>query len=408
VQHNRKSYIFFVGLPILLLCGIVYATFNSVNVPLKASYRSEHDIFEARNQITLDFELSKPVSTTLFLESSYGNTVLESDNGSFALPVFISRKRGKLKYTLLHNKKVLLTGDIEIIPNRKTPVVLESYIGPPSILAGGHDYTMQSVIPTDSYDNPLPDSTAIQVQHQFLDLERYKTIYTKDLLGWIRIFSYPKSGRILLSSKVEETTSKEFSVEVYPWLPVDFEITSSRKHNYADGNQITHFTTSILRDQYGNIVSDGTLVDAYIYPKNGTVLRTQGKTVNGQALLKMLHPDHAETWRIKAFVEGIAESNTLTLDYVSVIDDFDVSFHQKKRRIRVGPLFSFMGQLIPDGAVVTLKIFRQGQKIETKVKTSFEGKVEFWLDKDFYPNGKYTVVVNAMGIQKEFKDMQLQ
>ena len=37
----------------------------------------------------------------------------------------------------------------------------------------------------------------------------------------------------------------------------------------------------------------------------------------------MIHPDHAETWNIKAYVKGISESNTISLRYTQVIEDLE-------------------------------------------------------------------------------------
>ena len=196
-------------------------------------------------------------------------------------------------------------------------------------------------------------------------------------------------------------------MEIFPSLPENFEIKSSRKHAYADGNQITEFITSILKDEHGNIVSDGTLVEFVIKNANGFMLQTQGSTINGQAIGKILHPNHKDTWQIKAYVMGMAESNVLTIDYIQVLDDFDVKFENNNREITIGPLVSFMEQLIPDGALVKLDIFKDAKKIDTKIETSSDGMVKFWLEEGFYVSGDYDIQIKALGIQKEYKNITL-
>ncbi len=372
---------------------------------------TKEKVFKAGSAIILKFKLSASAKTQLFLHSSYGSTAIDSDmseGNQFTIPTFITDKKGIVTYKLFHQSKILAQGEIQITSNDKTQIFLESYIGPPSITAGRKDYTMQVVVPTDSYDNPLPDSTAVVMKHQFLNIVKERILYSKDMIGWTNIFSDDQSGRLLLFSKVGTTVSEESSVDVFPALPRNFKISSKRKHVYADGNQITQFITSVIKDEYDNIISDGTLVDFVIKDRNGLLLHTQGITINGQAIAKMLHPDQKETWEVKAYVSGMAESNVLKIEYTQVLDDFKVQFNSNNREVIIGPLQSFMEQLIPDGAVVRINIFKEDKKIDAKIKTSSEGMVRFLLQDGFYPNGNYDIQINALGVQKEYKNIILQ
>ncbi|WP_241507287.1 hypothetical protein [Aquimarina sediminis] len=407
----KRKHIFLV-LVTSLFCVISIAFTTSVKETkrISATLLTDQRVFEAGNSIVLNFKFNKPVRASLFAHSSFGSTIIEPDKiggSQFTIPEFIANKKGVLSYKLVYQSDILFQGKIHIRSNAATKVNLETYIGPPSILAGGWDYTMQVVIPTDSYDNTLPDSTDVLIKHQFLDIEKERVLHSKDMIGWARIFSYTESGRMALSSKVKETVSKETSIEVFPWLPEDFTINSHRKHEYADGNQVTEFTTSVLKDKYDNVVSNGTLVEFVIKDTKGVLLHTQGSTINGQAIAKILHPDHKETWQISAYVHGMAESNTITLDYTPVINDFEVVFNQDNRKIKIGPLISFMGQLIPDGAIVKMDIFKGNKKIDTKVKTSSEGIVRFILQEGFYVSGDYNIHINALGVHKEYKNITL-
>ncbi|OED43639.1 hypothetical protein AB832_02465 [Flavobacteriaceae bacterium (ex Bugula neritina AB1)] len=397
-----------IGLLVVLICSISFTTRLIAIEQVSAILENQQKSYTAGDRIILGFRLSQSVNTQLFLHSSFGSVLLDSDTGSFTLPDFISKKKGVLTYQLFYNSKVIYDGVIKIIANRSTPVRLETYIGPPSILVGGEDYTMQVVIPTDLYDNPLSDSTAIDTRYQFLENEKEKRVYTSDMIGWHRIYSDDKAGRLLIASNVKKKTSKEFSVEMLPGLPSDFRIYSSRNHKYADGNQITTFTTSVLKDAYNNVVSNGTRVDFSIKSKNENVLHTQGSTVNGVATAKILAPDYQVVWQVKAYVSGMAESNVLNLEYKPAIDNLEVNFAKKNREIRIGPLLSFMGQLIPDGAIVSIEISKQGAFIDKKILTSSYGEVIFRLEEGFYPSGDYDLKIQSMGLQKEFKSIILQ
>lgn len=96
-------------------------------------------VFEAGNPIVLDFKLNTSVRTQLFIHSSFGSNVIDPDThdtARFTVPEFMAKKKGLVSYTLLGESGSLYEGEIRIISNTKTKVHLESYIGPPSIIAG--------------------------------------------------------------------------------------------------------------------------------------------------------------------------------------------------------------------------------------------------------------------------------
>ncbi len=364
--------------------------------------------FEAGTIINLAFRTSGV--TQLYCHSSYGNVMLnpnlELGNSFYTLPDFLSKKKGIIDYNLIIKGKILCSGSIHIISATKH-TILESYVGPPSISAGGHDFTMMVVIPTDEYDNPLADGIAATIKHQFLESIYVDEVVTKDFIFWKNIFSKETSGRFLISGEINNVSSKEYSIEIFPAQPTDFTIDYFRKHEYADGNQITTFSTSVIKDTYGNIASDGTLVDLVIKNKKGNILNAQGSTIKGIATIEVLHPDDEEIWTVSAYVSGMATSNTITLEYASITNEIPVQLSEQNRKISVGPLKSFMNQIIPDGAIVRLHISQQGNIIETKISTSRNGIVEFLLPEGFYKSGKYSFTIEALGIKKSFNDVEL-
>ena len=196
--------------------------------------------------------------------------------------------------------------------------------------------------------------------------------------------------------------SKEFTVEVYPSTATNFEIKYNRTHKYADGNQIIEFKTSEIKDAYNNTVSNGTIVNFLIQNKEGTQLQTQGSTNNGIARASILHPDKESSWTAQAFIYGVATSNTTNLSFEAVVKDFLVEFKDGNRKIKVGPLLSYMNQLIPDGAIVQLNIYKNNTLFETLRTTSRLGYAEFKLIKDQYPKGNYSFEIKAFGITKNY------
>ncbi len=103
----------------------------------------------------------------------------------------------------------------------------------------------------------------------------------------------------------------------------------------------------------------------------------------------------------------MSESNSITLSYKQVIKSFDIIFSKDNRTITVGPLISFMDQMIPDGLQVNLTIFQNNQKTETIYKTSKNGLVTFLLKQGLYKNGIYNFKVQTAGITKNIQAKKL-
>ncbi len=362
--------------------------------------------FVAGDTITLEFSFEGHSEVILYCSNSYGSIILKPELDTtlnFKIPEFISNKSGIANWEL-RSDKTLISGQLRISPKSEIEK-METYIGPPSIEAGGTDYTMLVSIPTDDLDNPLIDSTQIVVKHQFLEQQVVDEIYTKHGLGYKNLYSYKKRGRILLNTECLGLNSKEFDVNVVPAIPTNFSISADRIHNYADGNQITTFKTSIIKDRFNNTVSDGTFVTFFITNKSGYKASTAGTTINGIAIAKMLHPDHEAQWAIKAYIEGMANSEPITLNYEQAISDFEVSFSDNNRLITIGPLQSFMQQYIPDGLNVYLNIYKDGKLEDQILEQSIDGFANFKLNVDRYPKGTYTIEVKTAGLIKSFPNL---
>ncbi len=398
----RNKYIYLSLLALILSSS--FTLLQNSKVTQTFTLETTQTEFEAGSPVALKFSTSRETAPLLYCSSSYGSTLIVPTYKSkfliYDMPLNISSKIGFVNWKLIYEDSSV-SGKFQIHPKKEVSS-METYIGPPSIEAGGTDYTMLVVIPTDSLDNPFPENTLVLAKHQFLNSEKNEEIFTKDLISYKTIYSQKESGRLLVSSEALGINSKEFSVAVFPAIPIDFKISATRPHDYADGNQQTTFSTSILVDQHNNIVSDATYVTFFITNEKGNILKTSGATINGVATSKMIHPDYETEWSVKAYVDGIAESELIILRYKQVIKDFEVVFSENNREITVGPLQSFMKQIIPDGFQVKLLIYKNNTLFNTETKTSFEGLVNFNLKPDIYKNDSYTIVIKTAGLEKTF------
>jgi hypothetical protein len=404
-MNIKYTYLFFISYFLFLGNPVGTEIYSEKTIELITT----KTVFTAGEKIVLEFATNKITTTQLYCSNSYGSTLLIAETKenklSFTIPSHYGSKRGVVNWKLITGEN-LITGNFTIIP-KETPVSLETYIGPPSIIAGGTDYTMYVVIPTDDLDNPLKQNTKVNFQQQFLSKEKKESILTNNLIAYKNIYSPLKSGRILLSSAAFELNSKEYSINIMPAIGTDFIISSDRNHKYADGNQITTFSTSIIKDTNNNIVSDGSYVEFFIKNKKGNVLKTSGKTINGVAFAKIIHPEFEDEWTVKAYITGVSESNEIKLIFKQVIENFKVQFSKNSRDINVGPLQSFMNQMMPDGLKVTLLILKNGKLVDSIIKKSIDGFVNFELDANIYPDETYDIKISTAGINKVFNSKKL-
>ncbi|AXT56779.1 hypothetical protein D1815_13880 [Aquimarina sp. AD1] len=368
--------------------------------------------YTAGEEIILKFKTEESSEISLIVKSSYGISVLNSQekegNLVFKIPPFLSQKRGIINYKLVHNLQEIYSGSLYIRASKMITEPLESYLGPTSITAGGKDYGMFTVIPSDTYDNPIRDSTLVTIKHQFLDLEKDADLFINDFIVWKNIYSYQKSGRILVSANTDNLASKEFTLNVFPAQAQDFELKVSKKHEYADGNQIVKFFTSEIKDEYGNTISDGRIVEFSILTNHNEQLRASGTTIKGVATGYMIHPAKASSWTAQAFIPEMADSDQLTLEFKPAVTDYTITFDKGKRNIKVGAILSFMNQIIPDGAMISLHVYNNDTLTDTFTEFSSKGFVDFYLSNDFFPAGEYTLEVTGMGITKKYDHIVLE
>ncbi|PWK23202.1 putative secreted protein (Por secretion system target) [Maribacter polysiphoniae] len=361
--------------------------------------------YNAGDTITLRFKSNQKTGSALVVRNALGSSLLEPvmKEGllEFQMPPDYSQKAGICRWEFVTPREKSISGTLQIAPNTTEETLIESYLGPRSITAGNIDFSMFVIVPTDIYDNTFADGTDITVKHQFKETIFENEIEIKNSMAWTKIGTTAKAGRILVTASCNHTDSKELTTLVYPSNAIDFTITSKRDHQYADGNQIITFSSSVITDQFNNIISDGTLVSFLIEDKTGNLLQTSGSTLNGIATAKLLHPVEEQTWKVTAYITGIAKSNTITIDFEAAVKDYTISFPEDKRTVFVGPIKSFMNQDIPDGLVIQLAIYNsQSQLLETKMTTSKNGLAKFRLPPDFFENGIYHLQIKSAGITK--------
>lgn len=336
----------------------------------------------------------------LILKNAYGSTAIKAEaNSVFKVPQFMADKSGILKWKFVDQKK-LRSGEINIIP-RTTPKLIETYFGPRSIQAGDDDFSMLVSIPTDSLDNPLADGTAVSISEYFQGNLVEQEFKMEHMFAWKNVTTREKAGKITVATSAASVAGKEMITNVYPSLASDFSISTVSEHLYADGNQVLQLITSTITDEFGNIVSDGTSVEFVAETRNDLKLKTSASTVNGVATAQLLHPEVPSTWKIQANVTGMAISNMVIVEFEPVLTE--IPYHINDREIKVGPLKSYMNQLLPDGADVYLLLQLENKGSYREKLPTRDGKVNFSIPRTIDLHDIREIIVESMEVQQKLE-----
>ena len=366
---------------------------------------TERQIHKAGDAILLTFPADEETVPSLMVTNALGSTILngkKSENEwQYLWPDFLSQQSGIASWVLLKSQGPLPSGHIQIEPADNRQSLIETYLGPKSIRAGGVDETMLVAVPTDAYDNLLPEGSPLVIMQQIGDQRQTESLQIGKGLAWKKLYSSRKAGILLASASFEDSQSKELTVQVLPANAVNFGISADRPHEFADGHQLLTLSTSIIRDDFGNPISDGTLVNFVVRNNAGAKLISNGKTIGGIATAQFLHPESPETWEIYAYITGIAQSDKLQMEFKPALGDFQILLSKDNRLITLGPVRSFMGQLIPDGMRISMRIEGPAgtkQKLQTSTR---DGMGRILLDPEQFPAGGYSVELEIGGIVKQ-------
>ncbi|NND79140.1 MAG: hypothetical protein HKN53_04520, partial [Maribacter sp.] len=190
----------------------------------------------AGDNITLRFKANQNTRGVLVVKNALGSSLIEPvvKDGilEFQIPASYSQIAGLSHWEFVTAKENPISGNLQIAPNTEKTTLIESYLGPRSIIAGNIDYSMFIIVPTDMFDNTFTNGTEVIVKHQFEDTISQNIIEIENLVAWTKIGASEKAGRLLVTASCNTTDSKELTSLVYPSNAIDFTISSKRDHQY--------------------------------------------------------------------------------------------------------------------------------------------------------------------------------
>jgi hypothetical protein len=341
--------------------------------------------------------------THLVVSHSYGTYMLyPKHNGevvSFDIPNAIAEKRGGLDMILYAKEQIIDRANTLIIPETLKNPEIEAYCGPKHLIVGGKDQAMMTLSLLDQYGNPYPRGTIVALNSMISDQKSTVSIETDDLIGYHRIASPNKTGFGAVSAAFGQVGSKEFRLDFYANDPMDYYISVERQHGFADGSQLVRISTSVIKDGFGNVVEDGTLINFQIRDTQGTVISIWGESIEGIAEISIPAPIRATNWIIDSFIANYAKSNSTSLSFAQAIDELAVS--STGSVLSIGPVLSFMNQFVKEGTLV--KIEMKGRRQYSFLLPIKNAKCSLLYEDQFVEEGAYTIVVSLGGLTQTIK-----
>lgn len=324
--------------------------------------------------------------------NSYGDYILQANPSyNFDIPKFLSIKSGASKILLYYGTYLKQEIDFYISP-LKASGTLSTYTGPESLILDQEETTMMVSIPTDIYNNPMEDNYEItfQYKHPKKDASKEKAS-VKNLFSHIILPSKNISGKLFLAAQAGQSNSKEQEVVIGPGYANNFLIEIKDLHPYADQRQQVKIQTSVLKDGFGNTVTDGTQVNFILTNSDGKKSVFHAYTIFGIASIEIQNPIKPESWVISANVPNAGSSKDLNIKFNASNNQKMLPYYFKEHTLVIGPLKGALSQLITDGTKIQLKT---GNQIESQF--SENGMVKFDLKKsNIEAEKKFEIFING-------------
>lgn len=258
---------------------------------------------------------------------------------------------------------------------------MQSFNGPKDLYAGDDDASMNVSIPHDKYDNPLLPPANVNFSKSFegqIQSEEQKTI--EHLVAYQITNSKLTKGKYLIGSKSSDGFSQEQELIIGAAMPEQFNIELISFHPFADARQFIAFKTTVLKDQFDNIIADGTLINFVVEENESVVGVYQAFTIGGVAIVYIENPSKEISWTIYASLHDQIKSNRVLLSFSKNVNDFDLTWDAQKQTLSIGPVIGILGQLVPDGTEVFISNTAKGLKDYVYLE---EGKYNYQLDFDW-------------------------
>ncbi len=353
-------------------------------------------------------EIADGTEFTLMMTHTFGvrfyDVSFHNSSATILIPGRDTIRSGYTTFTLVDND---YTGEADTIIIADAPIEpIVPLVGPDTIVANGQEWAIAAVLPYDQFLNPVNPGTevSVRVRHP-ADVSRESTMQVENLVAWQRVYSATKVGRTTVTMNVENRYGPEGQFWQIPDWPQPFTLQVHPELLVADGRQLVTLSTSELRDQYDNVIPDGTAVQFNVVD---TATREERRlsafTVNGWAEVILQSPSAPQTLAVTATVYSVQSEPMLVAFAPQVQQNYPIEIQYATDDafgFSVGPILGEMQQFVPDGSLATLLITQDGEIFTDMQAQVAEGYAHFEVRRDTLGIGRHQAQVAVGGVTQE-------
>lgn len=353
--------------------------------PLSNSYNAGDVV-----RLKLDGTNIKGESIFIFWESVLGDKIFTQkmllDDMIFSFPKELCKKSGSVNIRVSHNGKIIARTKTSIKAlNAKHK--MDPFIGPKSI---GVDHNINSMLvcyAKDKYGNPVENNTEISFHFQSIKDDQQTVVSeTNNLIAYM-FFENPKeTKKYLIGANCGDANMVEQEIYFFNGPPENVSFNLVDYYPYADDRHLIHLRTNSVKDAYGNVVADGTLIDFIVKENNIQVGLFKSYTISGIANVFINNPDHPTKYTITSTKSD--EEQELILQFEENIISCPIK--QSGRKLTIGPVIAHLGQFVSDGTIVNIKIYDEVHGIQLD-----NGLATFELNEYYSEKSKTSALVSV-------------
>jgi hypothetical protein len=313
---------------------------------------------------------------------------------AFLTPPFTDR--AGIVTVLVEQLGATVSTDVYLKPGTAVdPVDLS--IGGRSIVADGADHAMIQALPQDALGNSLADGTTggLHVVRPTGVRQDFDLI-VRDAVAWFRYTSVTTQGRSSGAATFDDALSPIIDLRETADNPLPFTLETVGPEITADGRGLRTVHTSVLADQNGNVLPDGSLVTFRFDGPDGTS-QTVSETISGVAEAHLQAPSLPGVVTVSGWSHGTIGKAPISLEFKPAV----VSIPAVARRhangrtdVAVGPVATPLNGYISDGTPVSVTV-GSGEEVRSQTESLADGRAIVHLPT---APGDARAVVTVLGV----------
>ena len=280
------------------------------------------------------------------------NHKMSLDQMLFSFPEDLCQRSGKVKVKACYDNRILDETSFEILP-LQADHKMEAFIGPKSIGVDHNINAMMVCYAEDRFGNSIKEGSSFTFQYQSYGeaAQLYET-RSKHMLAY-KFFDHPKKPRkILIGANSGQANIMEQELNFFNGPPENVKFELIDYYPFADDRHLIHLRSLPVKDMYGNLVADGTMLEFIVKENEQLVGAYKAYTISGLANVFIKNPNHPTTYSISTN-QSSAEA-IMTLQFEETISSCPLK--KENGYLIIGPVIAHLDQFVSDGTNIEVTI----------------------------------------------------